>query len=154
MKPTTSGMTGLAVFVVGVVGTGFTLGYLNMPDAWYAGLNKPWFNPPNWIFAPVWAVIYVLIAIAGWRTWNFDRRGTAMRLWFVQMGLNFLWPPTFFSAHWPGVALATILLLFAAIFAFIAWQWKRDGISSALFLPYAAWIGFASMLNLAIVKLN
>ena len=68
-------MIGLAVFVALVVGTGFTIGYLNVPGGWYAGLNKPWFNPANWIFAPVWAVIYVLIAIAGWRTWKFDSRG-------------------------------------------------------------------------------
>jgi tryptophan-rich sensory protein len=150
----TSGIAALAVFVIAVVGIGFTLGYLNRPDAWYAALNKPWFNPPNWIFAPVWSVIYLLIAIAGWRTWNFDRRGPAMQLWFVQMGLNFLWPPTFFSAQRPGVALGIILLLFAAILAFIVRQWKGDRVSSALFVPYAAWIGFASMLNLAIVRLN
>ena len=154
MKQTTSGMIGLAVFVALVVGTGFTIGYLNVPGGWYAGLNKPWFNPANWIFAPVWAVIYVLIAVAGWRTWEIDRRGAAMRLWLAQMALNFLWPPTFFSAHWPSVALAVILSLFAAILAFIARQWESDRISSVLFVPYAAWIGFASLLNLAIVSLN
>ena len=77
-----------------------------------------------------------------------------MRLWLAQMALNFLWPPTFFSAHWPIVALAVIVSLFAAILAFIARQWESDRISSVLFVPYAAWIGFASMLNLAIVSLN
>ena len=154
MKQTTSGMIGLAVFVALVVGTGFTIGYLNVPGGWYAGLNKPWFNPVNWIFAPVWAVIYVLIAVAGWLTWNIDRRGAGMRLWLAQMALNFLWPPTFFFLHWTGVALAVILSLFAAILAFIVWQWESDRVSSVLFVPYAAWIAFASMLNLAIVSLN
>ena len=154
MKQTKSGMIGLAVFVALVVGTGFTIGYLNVPGGWYAGLNKPWFNPANWIFAPIWAVIYVLIAVAGWRTWNIDRRGAGMRLWLAQMALNFLWPPTFFSLHWTGVALAVILSLLAAILAFIVWQWESDRVSSALFVPYAAWIAFASMLNLAIVSLN
>jgi tryptophan-rich sensory protein len=148
------GLTGLAVFVILVIGTGFAIGFLNVPGGWYAGLNKPWFNPANWIFAPVWTVIYLLIAIAGWRTWNLDPRAPAMRLWFAQMALNFLWSPTFFSLHWTGVALAIILSLFAAILAFIAWQWERDRISSLLFVPYAAWIGFASILNLAIVNLN
>lgn len=149
-----TGATGLAAFIVLVVGTGFTIGYLNVPGSWYASLNKPWFNPSNWIFAPVWAVIYVLIAIAGWRTWEFERHGTAIRLWLLQVALNFLWPPTFFSAQLPGAALAIILSLFAAILAFIVQQWNSDRISSVLFLPYATWIGFASMLNLAIVGLN
>lgn len=148
------GMFGLALFVVLVVGTGFAIGYLNVPGGWYAGLNKPWFNPANWIFAPVWAVIYVLIAIAGWRTWNFGSRTTAMQLWAAQMALNFLWSPAFFSLHWPGVALAIIVSLFAVILTFIVKQWNNDRISSLLFFPYAAWIGFASMLNLAIVRLN
>ena len=148
------GIPGLAVFVVLVVGTGFAIGYLNVPGGWYAGLNKPWFSPANWIFAPIWAVVYVLIAIAGWRTRKFDSRGPGMRLWFVQMALNFLWPPTFFSLHWPGVALAIILSLFAVILTFIVLQWERDWISSVIFFPYAAWIGFASMLNLAIVSMN
>ena len=120
-----TGATGLAAFIVLVVGTGFTIGYLNVPGSWYASLNKPWFNPSNWIFAPVWAVIYVLIAIAGWRTWEFDRHGTAIRLWLLQMALNFLWPPTFFSAQLPGAALAIILSLFAAILAFIVQQATR-----------------------------
>ena len=77
-----------------------------------------------------------------------------MRLWLAQMALNFIWPPTFFSARWPIVALAVIVSLFAAILAFIARQSESDRISSVLFVPYAAWIGFASMLNLAIVSLN
>jgi translocator protein len=89
-----------------------------------------------------------------WRTWNIDARGTAMRLWVIQMGLNFLWPPTFFSLRWPALALAVIAPLFAAILAFIVRQWRSDRISSFLFLPYVAWIAFASLLNLAIVILN
>jgi translocator protein len=150
-------MTGtlhLAFFIVFVLGTGFLIGYLNVPGGWYADLDKPWFNPPNWIFAPAWAAIYLLIAIAGWRTWECDRHGTAMRLWWTQMALNFLWSPTFFSAHLPGGALAIILALFVAILAFIAQQWNSDRISSAIFVPYAAWVGFASLLNLSIVRLN
>jgi translocator protein len=149
-----TGMMRLAVFVVLVVGSGFTIGYLNVPGLWYAGLDKPWFNPPNWVFAPVWAVIYVLIAIVGSRTWELDRRGMAMRLWLIQMALNFLWSPIFFSAHWPGAALAIIMSLFVVIVMFIAQQWNSDRVASVLFLPYAAWIGFASVLNLAIVSLN
>lgn len=147
-------MMRLAVFIACVLGGGFLIGYINVPGSWYAGLNKPWFNPPNWIFAPVWAVLYLLIAVAGSRTWERHRRGIAMRLWLLQMALNFLWSPIFFSAHLPGFALAIILALFVVILAFIARQWNSDRISSALFVPYSAWVGFAALLNLSIVHLN
>ena len=144
----------LAIFVVLVVGAGFATGFANQPGGWYAALAKPWFNPPNWLFGPVWSIIYLLVAIAGWRTWERDRNSLAMTLWWVQMALNLLWSPIFFTAHWPSVALAVILLLLAAILAFIARQWSDDRISAALFIPYAAWVGFASVLNAAIVRLN
>ncbi len=144
----------LALFVVLVVGTGFATGLLNPPGSWYAVLAKPWFNPPKWAFAPVWSIVYLLVAIAGWRTWERDRNARAMTLWWAQMALNFLWSPIFFTAHWPDVALAVILILLAAILAFIARQWSDDRISAALFIPYAAWVGFASVLNFEIVRLN
>jgi tryptophan-rich sensory protein len=117
-------------------------------------LAKPSFNPPNWIFGPVWSIIYVLVAIAGWRTWRADRSGVAMALWWVQMALNFLWSPTFFTAHRPDIALAVILMLFAAILGFIGKQWSNDRAGAMLFVPYAAWVAFASILNFEIVRLN
>jgi benzodiazapine receptor len=144
----------LALFVVLVVGTGFATGFLNPPGGWYAALAKPWLNPPNWVFAPVWSIVYLLVAIAGWRTWERDRNSMAMTLWWVQMALNFLWSPVFFTAHWPVAALAVIIVLLVSIVAFIARQWSSDKISAALFIPYAAWVGFASILNFEIVRLN
>ena len=114
----------LALFVVLVVGAGFATGLLNPPGSWYAALAKPWFNPPNWVFAPVWSIVYLLVAIAGWRTWERDRNSRAMTLWWAQMALNFLWSPIFFTAHRPAVALAVILMLLVAILAFIARQWS------------------------------
>ena len=98
----------LALFVLLVVGAGFATGFANPPGGWYAALAKPWFNPPNWIFAPVWSIVYLLVAIAGWRTWERDRNSVAMTLWWAQMALNLLWSPVFFTAHWPAVALADI----------------------------------------------
>src|SRR5689334_24917042 len=86
-------------FLVLVIGGGLAIGYLTAPGEWYAGLTKPSFNPPAWMFAPVWSVIYVLIAVAGWRTFERDRRGWPMRLWWAQIALNFLWSPVFFAAH-------------------------------------------------------
>jgi tryptophan-rich sensory protein len=144
----------LALFVVLVVGAGFATGFFNRPEGWYAALAKPWFNPPNWIFAPVWSIAYLLVAIAGWRTWERDRNSGAMTMWWAQMALNLLWSPIFFTAHRPGIALAVILMLFASILAFIARQWSDDRMAAGLFLPYAAWVAFASALNFEIVRLN
>jgi len=104
-----------------------------LPDRageWYAGLAKPPFNPPNWVFAPVWTVLYVLIAVAGWRTFERDRSSWPMKLWWAQLVLNFLWSPVFFAAHRIGLALLVILLLLAAILAFLVTSggrvaWRR-----------------------------
>ena len=141
-------------FLVLVMGGGLAIGFLTAPGVWYAGLAKPSFNPPGWVFAPVWTVLYVLIAVAGWRTWCQDPRKWSMRLWWVQLALNFAWPPVFFFAHQVGLALVVILLLLSAILIFIATCWRSDPLTSWLFSPYAAWVGFASLLNGSIFALN
>lgn len=144
----------LALFVVVVVGTGLAIGALNIPGAWYAGLNKPSFNPPDWIFAPVWTVLFLMIAVAGHRTFEREPRGSAMKLWLLQMALNFAWSPIFFSLHRIGLALAVIAALFATIVAFLLRQWRADRVAALLFIPYAAWVGFAAVLNTALFLLN
>ena len=144
----------LILFLLLVVGGGLAIGYLTAPGGWYAGLVKQSFNPPNWVFAPVWTVLYVLIAVAGWRSFERDRAGLPMRLWWAQLALNFLWSPVFFGAHRIGLALIVILLIIAAIFAFIATAWRQDRVAAWLFAPYAAWVAFASVLNAAILALN
>ena len=144
----------LGVFVLVVFGAGTAIGVSTLPGEWYAGLVKPSFNPPNWIFGPVWSVLYVAIAVAGWRTWQRDRTGRAMKLWFAQMIANFAWSPVFFAAHRVGLAFAVILLLLVLIVAFVAIAWRHDRLSALLFAPYAAWVGFASILNGAILFLN
>jgi translocator protein len=141
-------------FLVLVMGGGLVLGFLTTPGEWYAGLAKPSFNPPAWLFGPVWTVLYILIAIAGWRVWHRDRTGWPMKLWWAQLVLNFLWTPMFFAAHQIGLALAIVLLMFAAILAFIGASWPRDRAAAWLFVPYAAWVAFASVLNAAIATLN
>ena len=144
----------LILFLVLVIGGGLAIGYLTAPGEWYAGLAKPSFNPPGWVFAPVWTVLYGLIAVAGWRSFVRDRAGWPMRLWWAQLALNFLWSPVFFAAHRIGLALLVILLLLAAILAFVAASWRRDRIAAWLFAPYAAWVAFASVLNGSIFALN
>lgn len=144
----------LFVFLAVVFGGGFIIGSQTVPGEWYAGLTKPVFNPPNWVFAPVWSILYVFIAIAGWRTWRVAKDGAAMKAWFVQLGLNFLWSPLFFAAEMPGLALVVILAVLGAILTFIVLTWQRDRLSAVLLIPYAAWVGFASLLNAAIYVLN
>lgn len=144
----------LLLFVVLVLGGGLAIGWLTPPDAWYAQLTKPAFNPPGWVFGPVWSVLYVLIAVAGWRVWRRERSSAAMWLWWTQLALNFLWSPTFFAAHRIGLAFAVILLLLAAILAFIATAWRQDRVAAWLFTPYAAWVAFAALLNGSILALN
>jgi tryptophan-rich sensory protein len=142
------------LFLFLVAGGGIAIGFVTAPGEWYAGLAKPSFNPPNWVFAPVWTVLYVLIAGAGWRTFEQQRHSRAMKVWWTQFALNFLWSPVFFGAHWIGLALLIILLLLVSILAFIALSWRPDRIAAWLFVPYAAWVAFASLLNESILFLN
>ncbi len=141
-------------FLALVVGGGILIGALTAPGEWYAQLSKPAFNPPNWIFGPVWTVLYVLIAMVGWRQFETDRSSTAMKLWWAQMGLNFLWSPTFFVLQLPWFAFVVIVALLAVIVMFIAQVRTSDRVSALAFLPYFAWVAFATALNLSIAILN
>ena len=144
----------LALFLLLVVGGGLAIGFFTAPGEWYAGLAKPPFNPPNWLFGPVWTLLYILIAIAGWLVWRHQSGSTAMRLWWVQLVLNFLWSPVFFAVQSIGGALLVIVALLATILAFIAAAWGEHRTSALLFLPYATWVAFATVLNGSIWLLN
>ena len=144
----------LAGFVLLVLGGGTGIGTLAHPDAWYAGLAKPSFNPPNWLFAPVWSTLYILIAIAGWLVWSRDRAGAAMTLWWVQLVLNFLWSPAFFAFHSIGLALVIVALLLGVIWGFVFLEARRAPWAALLFVPYGLWVGFATVLNAALWMLN
>ena len=144
----------LALFIVLVFGVGLLIGLLTVPGEWYAALAKPSFNPPGWIFGPVWTVLYALIAIAGWRTWQRKPSGSAMKLWGVQMVLNFLWSPVFFAAHQITTAFIIIIAMLVAILMFIVSSWQTDRVAALLFMPYAAWVAFATLLNGSIAWLN
>lgn len=149
-----TGLKPLTLFVGGVVLAGMMLGYANRPDGWYAALNKPAFNPPDYVFAPVWLALYVCIGVAGARTWSRDPRSPAMAAWVAQMALNFLWSPAFFGLHRIGLALGIIVALLTAIATYIALQWRTDRLAALLFMPYAAWVAFATVLNWSIYRLN
>ncbi|MGE0280422.1 MAG: TspO/MBR family protein [Rhizobiaceae bacterium] len=141
-------------FLVLALGGGTLIGLATVPGEWYANLQKPWFNPPNWIFAPVWTLLYVAIAIAGWRTFLRRPGGATMAIWAIQMILNFTWSPAFFGLRMPGLALIVLVHLLAAIAAFVFVTRKVDRLSSLLFMPYLAWVAFATVLNAAIIWLN
>lgn len=150
MKLRAGKLGGLFLFLALVLGGGLVIGAVTAPGAWYATLSKPPFNPPSWIFAPVWTALYIMIAIAGWRVWEQRHGKPAMTLWSVQLVLNFLWSPIFFSAHRIDIAFGVIVLLLIAIIGFIVITWRQVKIASLLFAPYAAWVAFAAVLNGAI----
>lgn len=141
-------------FLLLVLGGGISIGILTGPGAWFAELQKPFFNPPNWVFGPVWTILYLIIAFVGWRLWQRDDNTALKRLWGLQMGLNFLWSPVFFTAQIPALALVVILGLLLTIVLFIRTALQGDRLLAILFIPYIAWVGFASALNAAIVVLN
>ena len=137
-----------------LVAAAASVGSLYRPDAWYAGLAKPSWNPPNWIFAPVWTALYVMIAIAGARAWLAGARLPVMTLWGLQLVLNAAWTWTFFGLYRPGLALVDVTAMLAVIVVFAFRAWPVSRISALLFVPYIAWVSFATALNLAIWRAN
>jgi len=124
---------------------------------WYPRLRKPSWNPPSWLFGPVWSVLYLLMAIAAWLVWRARDAGDvtiALGLFGVQLALNLSWSVLFFGLRRPAWALAEIVLLWLSIAATVAAFWDRDPIAGALLLPYLAWVAFAGVLNGAIFRLN
>ena len=144
----------IVAFVVVVVAVGAVIGISSAPGGWYQALAKPPFNPPNWVFAPMWFTLYVLIGIAGGRAFIRDPSSPQAFLWILQMVLNWAWSPTWFTLHllWP--AFSIIVAILALIVAFIVPSWKVDRISAWLFVPHGLWVAFATSLNLSIAILN
>lgn len=145
--------TTLLIFLVLVLATGFAIGLTIRPGEWYQSLAKPWFTPPNWLFAPAWTLIYILIAVAGWRvTTSEGLNSTAFSLWMAQMFLNWTWTPVFFGFHQIGLGLAVIACLLAIVVAFMMRVKHRS--ARWCFAPYALWLVYATSLNAAIFLLN
>jgi tryptophan-rich sensory protein len=121
---------------------------------WYAGLAKPGFTPPDWVFAPIWTALYLLMGVAAARVWKLTGFGAGIACWTVQLGLNFCWSAIFFSLHLIGAALLELAALWLAIIATLLLFVRRDQIAGLLMLPYLLWVTFALLLNLAIWRLN
>jgi translocator protein len=127
------------------------------PGAWYAGINKPTWNPPNWIFGPVWTFLYISMAIAAWRVWlrgGFREQSRPLTLFLVQLLLNAAWTPLFFGLHWLGVAFVEIVLLWLFILLTLLAFRKVDTVAAVLLAPYLAWVSFAAFLNFTLWRLN
>ena len=150
------------IALIGFVALTWVAGWLgtfattpNIPT-WYAGLEKPWFNPPNAAFPIAWGILYTLMAVAAWLVWRRDHPGrrAALTAFFVQLVINVLWSFAFFGAHSPLLGLVVIVLLIAAIVWTIRAFAPVSRPAAWLLAPYLAWVLFATALNLAILVLN
>lgn len=126
-------------------------------DTWYQALEKPPFNPPDWVFAPVWTTLYILMAIAAWRVWrrrSSEVTGKAFVVFAVQLGLNLAWSFLFFGLQRIDLALFEIVILLCAIITNMIMFWRIDRLAGLSFLPYAAWVTYAMVLNASLWLLN
>lgn len=139
----------------GIVGSLFTISAIN---SWYITLNKPFFSPPNWLFGPVWTLLYFLMGISIYLVWNQKaakiNKKIAYKVFLAQLLLNTLWSILFFGLKNPAAGFVGILFLWFFIFRSIQEFKKISPWSSYLLYPYLAWVSFATLLNLAIVVLN
>jgi translocator protein len=134
-----------------------TLGSFFSPGDWYAALNKPSWNPPGWLFGPVWSALYTMMAVAIWLVWQqggWGRQRKPMLIFLLQLALNALWSPLFFGLQRPGWAFAEILLLWLAIVATLIAFRSLNRWAMWLLVPYLAWVSFAAVLNFTLWQLN
>ncbi len=124
-----------------------------LPGEWYLSLQKPFWTPPAWLFPPVWTVLYLMIAIAGWLIFSGSNRVLKV-LWPLQLVLNGLWSWLFFGLHQMALGLLDIVAMFACIAVMVVISHKEARSVSRLLMPYLVWVGYASTLNLAIFMLN
>ncbi|MES2748764.1 MAG: TspO/MBR family protein [Bacteroidota bacterium] len=153
------------VRIILVVTTCLVIGYLSgivtreSITTWYPTLVKPFFNPPNWLFAPVWTILYIMMGVAGGMIWNQletdqEKVKKAFTFFVIQLALNALWSYLFFGLHNPLLALIEIIILWLVIFETYT-QFKQINTTAAfLLLPYLAWVSFAFILNASIWWLN
>lgn len=146
-------LAGLIAICLGVAALG-GLATASSVAEWYPTLNKPSWNPPSWVFGPVWTTLYIMMAVAAWLVWKRGNSGPAMILFFAQLALNLAWSFLFFGARSPWLGLVDIAMLWLALLATVIVFFKRDRLAGALMLPYLAWVSFASFLNFTIWRLN
>jgi tryptophan-rich sensory protein len=150
----------LIISIVVCLSVGGISGFFTTSEiaSWYATLQKPSFNPPNYLFGPVWTILYILMAIALWLIWKSDApealKNKAMLLFGIQLILNFFWSIIFFSLHQLGFALAEITAMWIFILLSILAFYPISRTAAFLLIPYLLWVSFASVLNFSIWRLN
>ena len=158
MAKESSGTKWLALVIAIVITFSFSaVGAQFSPGEWYRTLEKPAFNPPNWIFGPVWTVLYTAMAIAAWMVWCKRDRVTvkpALAAYGVQLVFNAAWSWLFFGRHEIGWALMEIVLLWLAILANVLLFWRIRRAAAMLLVPYLFWVSFAALLNVRFWQLN
>ncbi len=142
-------------FLVAGIGSAITLPSIS---TWYATLNKPFFSPPNFLFGPVWTILYFLMGVSLFIIWDKNlknkNKDKTIKTFILQLILNLLWSLVFFGLHQPLLAFIAIIVLWIAIFITIKYFYKISQLAAYLLIPYIVWVSFASILNLAIVLLN
>jgi tryptophan-rich sensory protein len=144
------GLFGLACFAAAAIGG---LGVAGTQEE-YRQLEQPAWAPPSWLFGPVWTVLYIAIAVAGWLVWRRVGWGPALGAYAVQLALNAAWTPLFFGAGAYGLALAEILVMWLAIGVTVVLFWRVSRPAAVMLVPYWAWVTYATALNFAIWRLN
>jgi tryptophan-rich sensory protein len=140
-----------ACFLVAMTGSYFR------PGDWYEGLKKPTWRPPNRLFAPVWTVLYLMIAVSGWLVWReagFAGAALPLAVYAVQLVLNAAWTPLFFGLRRPDLGFVDIVLVWLSIVATIVLFMPIHVGAALLLLPYLGWVTFAAALNFAVWRLN
>lgn len=139
----------------GMIGTFFTISAIS---TWYSTLIKPALNPPNWIFGPVWIILYALMGISAFLVWKkgFEKKEvkSALATFGIQLALNAIWTPIFFGLQKPGIAYFVILALWCSIIWTMIKFYKINRTATYLLIPYILWVSFASYLNFSIWMLN
>jgi len=146
----------LLVFVLACAAAA-TPGIVFRPGAWYRALAKPSWCPPDWLFGPVWLVLYISLAVSGWLIWRragLDGAAPALSIYTVQLVLNSLWSTVFFGLRRPDLAFAEIVVLWSSVLATIAAFFPIDATAAYILIPYAAWVSFAVLLNFSVWRLN
>ena len=142
-------------FLAAGIGSVFTTSAI---DTWYTTLQKPFFNPPNWIFGPVWTLLYLMMGISLYIVWNTknhaNERRQGLKFFFVQLAFNVLWSMLFFGLKSPIAAFIVIIILWLAIYLTIRKFLRVSEFAGRLLMPYLAWVSFATILNLSIIILN